>query len=76
MPAKLPLTEAKAEARKVFKWAKGVVARGTLKPRTVSEGLIGVYWDLTRQLSRDDQAAFRTWFEAEHKKVGKEIVGM
>jgi hypothetical protein len=75
MPAKLPLSEAKVEARKAFRRAKGMVAKGIFKPRTVSEGLIGVYWDLIGQLSRADQQAFRAWFEAEHEKAGREVVG-
>jgi len=69
----MTLAKARAEANKAFKAAKAAVLAGELSARAASEGLIGAFWNIGRDLKGKDKATFYTWFDRKHAELGKEL---
>ena len=69
----MSLAKARAEANKAFKEAKESVLAGKVSARTASEGLIGAFWGISRQLKGRDKALFIAWFNKKHDALGKEL---
>jgi len=69
----MTLAKAKAAANKLFQAAKADVVAGKISARAASEGLISIFWGISRQVRRNDKPSFHAWFEKKHAALGKEL---
>ena len=72
----MTLAKARAEANRAFKEARTVVIGRKVSPRSSSEGLIAVFWDILRQLKGRDKILFQNWLDKKHDALGKELGAM
>ena len=69
----MTLAKARATANQAFKKAGAWVIAGQLSTRSAAHDLIAVFWDILRQLKKNDKPAFIAWFEKKHAALGKEL---